>query len=288
MVTPGELELITGFSGTEHISSADDGAGYASIVGKGEYVSAETGEGFRAELVDSNTVRIYDGDAWFGGRHIRLAKGTYVDVKIDSGTQGQQRNDLIVIRYTKDASTEKEKAEFVAIKGTPTTGTPADPSYKAGSPLDGDLTCDFRLYRIHLNALTVDAPVKLFTDITPITALGNTIKIGSGSTSFRGLYYTFDAYYKPGCNVVEIVTSSRSGSTNGSGNGFSGIAFTLAAQYRPKDDVYMTSYALINGAYFMVGIYVYKDGGVGFFASSEAGAQTIGAMPLRCTFTPAI
>ncbi len=185
MATSGELELITGFSGTEHISSADDGAGYASIVGKGEYVSAETGEGFRAELVDSNTVRIYDGDAWFGGRHIRLAKGTYVDVKIDSGTQGRQRNDLIVIRYTKDASTEKEKAEFVAIKGTPTTGTPADPSYKAGSPLDGDLTCDFRLYRIHLNALTVDAPVKLFDDITPIISsqnlLQNVVGIWSGS-----------------------------------------------------------------------------------------------------------
>ena len=62
---------------------------------------------------------------------------------------------------------------------------------------------------------------------TPITGIGKPIKIVSGSTNYRGLYYTFDAYFRSGNNEVEIVTASRSGAANGDGSGYSPTAFTL-------------------------------------------------------------
>lgn len=272
------VELIDGHAGEPHIDGSDAGIFKAGVCGEEGGILATSNK--CACTINSNTsITIAEGELIMptSGRLVRVKSPE--TLTITTGSASQKRNDLVVARYSKNSTTEIETVSLVVLRGTPTTGTPIDPATEVG---------DLKLYRLQLNGLTLQTPVKLAEDVMPITEINNSVKIGSGSTSFRGLYYTFDAYYKPGCNVVEIVTSSRSGSTNGSGNGFSGIAFTLAAQYRPKDDVYMTSYALINGAYFMVGIYVYKDGGVGFFASSEAGAQTIGAMPLRCTFTPAI
>lgn len=157
------IELVTGYTGVVHITSDDDGGGYASIVGPGNYVSADVGRAMAAELPDANTLRVYDGEAWMGGRHVRIPRGSYVDVPIESGTQGQQRHDVVAIRYTKDPATGKESCDLVCVKGTP--GSSSAPATLSGSPLTGSATCDMPLYRVDLNGISPAAPVRLFTSM---------------------------------------------------------------------------------------------------------------------------
>lgn len=156
------LHLVTGYQGHEHITAADHGSLYAGIFGEGNYV-LDRGKKLAATVVSSNLVRIADGDIVLQGRHIRLNEGATVDVNIQNGTQGYKRNDLIVARYSREASTGIEKAELAVIKGTAAASDPADPEYNDGDLLNENAeTVDFPLYRIPLDGITVGTPVQLF------------------------------------------------------------------------------------------------------------------------------
>jgi hypothetical protein len=159
------VELITGFAGTPHIGSDDIGAFQAGIVGPGDYALA-TGNQLRATMSNANTIAVQSGDAVLNGRHVHLTGTTTATVQ--SGTQGQKRNDLAVLRYTKNTTTGVETCSIVVLKGTPTTGTPADPAHNTGSILDGVATHDMPLYRIPINGITVGTLVPLFNVLKPM------------------------------------------------------------------------------------------------------------------------
>lgn len=157
------IRLVTGYAGEAHITSADAGALYAAIAGPGQYVMA-TGNRMAASIVTNNQVRLLDGDLLMQGRHARIEPGAIVDLTIDSGASGYNRNDLIVARYTKDSSSGVESMALVVIKGTPSTGAAADPAYISGDLINGNASQnDMPLYRITLNGLNAQAPVQLFT-----------------------------------------------------------------------------------------------------------------------------
>ena len=131
------VELITGYAGTPHIGSDDIGAFQAGIVGPGDYALA-TGNQLKATMSNANTIAVQSGDAVLNGRHVHLTGTTTATVQ--SGTQGQKRNDLAVLRYTKNTTTGVETCSIVVLKGTPTTGAPTDPAHTTGSILDGVAT----------------------------------------------------------------------------------------------------------------------------------------------------
>ena len=161
------IELVTGFTGKAHISSLDVAKFNAGAFGPGEYVFAGVKDDkLKATMASSNKVHISSGNAMMQGRHFWVdAAG--VDLTVQTGTQGQKRNDLVVARYAKNASTGIESVSLVVIKGTPTTGTPADPSYTRGDILNGNaLANDMPLWRIPLNGITVGTPVQLFKEFT--------------------------------------------------------------------------------------------------------------------------
>lgn len=156
------LHLVTGYKGAAHITATDAGALNAGMFGTGEYV-LDSGNKFAASVLSSNAVQILDGDLMMQGRHITLKKGTSEDITINNGTVGMNRNDLIVIRYTKDAITGIENAEFAVIQGEGTRGTASDPEYTTGDILSGDCTLhEMPLYRIPLTELVVGTPEPLF------------------------------------------------------------------------------------------------------------------------------
>lgn len=159
------VELITGFAGTPHIGSDDIGAFQAGIVGPGDYALA-TGNQLKATMSNANTIAVQSGDAVLNGRHVHLTGTTTATVQ--SGTQGQKRNDLAVLRYTKNTTTGVETCSIVVLKGIPTTGTPADPAHNTGSILDGVATHDMPLYRIPINGITVGTLVPLFNVLKPM------------------------------------------------------------------------------------------------------------------------
>lgn len=159
----GNLHLVTGHAGSAHVTAADHASLNAAIFGEGEYV-LNRGSKFAATVISNNSVRVADGDIIMQGRHVRLNEGSYVDLTIENGTQGKNRNDLIVARYTKDSQTGVEDCNLIVIKGTESSGIAEDPAHTVGDIInDHVLQADMPLYRVPLNGLNVNALECLFT-----------------------------------------------------------------------------------------------------------------------------
>lgn len=158
----GNLHLVTGYAGVNHITSADHGAMHAHLLRSGDFVLAAGGN-LAAAIVTNNQVRISDGELMQQGRHVRLAPGTYVDMTIDNGAQDMRRHDLIVARYTRDPDTGIEDSNLVVLKGTAAASNPADPSITTGDlNANKDTLHDTPLYRVRLNGLNIEGVDALF------------------------------------------------------------------------------------------------------------------------------
>lgn len=163
-----DLHLVTGYKGEPHITSANQGLFNANTIGSGDYVF-NSGKKFGSSIIDNNHVRVFDGSLMMNGRHITLDAGTYVDAVIENGTSGYKRHDIIVVRYEKAAATGIESAKLVVIKGTPSTGTPTDPSISyTDSILDSAAQHDMILYRVILEGFTITKVEPLFQLLAPM------------------------------------------------------------------------------------------------------------------------
>lgn len=86
---------------------------------------------------------------------------TYDAVTINSGTQGENRIDLIVARYTASGETNTQSMEWVVIQGTPTTGQPVAPSPLTGDIDSGDTPVDMPMFQVLIEGITI-------TSVTPV------------------------------------------------------------------------------------------------------------------------
>lgn len=158
----GNMHLITGYAGKEHITATDQAAFNAALIGTGQFV-LDKGKVLEAQVVSNNQIHILDGELMMQGRFVRLNPDAYVDLAIDNGTQGVKRNDLIVARYTKDSTTGIEEVNLVVIKGTAVDSNPVDPAITEADITNGEATLhDYPLWRIPLDGLNVGEPVALF------------------------------------------------------------------------------------------------------------------------------
>lgn len=147
------MKIVTGYTGTPHISSNDDQARNQGIFGTGNYI-LDVGQKFNATLTNATTVTLEDGEGMMQGVHFRIEPGMTEAVSISPGTTGYNRIDLICARYTKDASTGVEDVSLVVIEGTPTTSTPSVPTYTEGDILAGDTLAYFPMFKVTINGLT--------------------------------------------------------------------------------------------------------------------------------------
>lgn len=155
------MHLVTGYAGQAHVTAADQASLYASLFGTDSFI-LNRGSKLAASIVTNNSISVADGDAIMQGRHIRLNEGETVNLTIENGETGMYRNDLIVLRYTKNVSTGIEEANLVVIKGTAVSSSPTDPEYTTGSIItDHVVQADMPLYRVPLNGLNVQALVQL-------------------------------------------------------------------------------------------------------------------------------
>ena len=158
----GNMHLVTGYAGQEHITAIDQAAFNAALLGTGQFV-LDKGNVFEAQVIANNQIRILDGEMMIQGRFVRLDPDTYVDLTIENGVQGKKRNDLIVARYTKNTVTGVEGVDLVVIKGTAVDSNPVDPAHTEGDITNGAAALhDFPLWRIPLDGLNVGSPVALF------------------------------------------------------------------------------------------------------------------------------
>lgn len=147
--------LVTGFTGQD-VTASLDAHMHAAMVGAGSYVTA-LGSQLAASIVDANTIRLADGALFFQGLFACIPTGQTASVALESGSQGQNRLDLIGFQYTKDVTTGQEQGTFVALKGTPVAGTPEAPAYTAGDCLGGAVSAFLPLYLVRLTGIAVES-----------------------------------------------------------------------------------------------------------------------------------
>ena len=149
------LNLVTGRTGTAHVTSDNARAFNSQVFGTGTYL-IDYGAKFAPTIVDNNTVRIGDGMLIHQGTQMGIDIDSYEDVIIENGLSGYDRNDLIVMRYTKNRDTQIESIALVVIKGTPSNTTPVDPTYTTSNILDGTgLSTDVPICRVRSSSLTI-------------------------------------------------------------------------------------------------------------------------------------
>lgn len=153
------FEIVDGMTGIKHISSDDMSALNIATIGESNCV-LNYGNNFKMTMTNANTATLGTGVGMVGGK--RFWNNATTSLTVQSGTQGQKRNDLIVARYAK-TSTGHESITPVVIKGTPTTGTAADPAVTAN---------DLKLWRVSLNGISVGEPVKLFEPVASLATIG--------------------------------------------------------------------------------------------------------------------
>ena len=95
------------------------------------------------------------------GRHSYIPASDSDNVTINNGSQGMNRKDLIVARYTKD-STGVEDVTLQVVQGTATSGTATAPGYTDGDILKGATAKDFPLYEVSLTGINITEVKKLF------------------------------------------------------------------------------------------------------------------------------
>lgn len=121
------MQIVTGRTGEAHVTSIQDRALNQGLAGINAYI-LDTGEKLGVDIQTSNEIHIKDGALMVQGCLSAIEPGTYDTVTFSNGSQGMQRKDLVVCRYTYDAEQQVEKTEWAVIQGTPAASNPAVPS----------------------------------------------------------------------------------------------------------------------------------------------------------------
>lgn len=183
------FEIVDGMTGTKHISSDDLSALNVATIGKADCV-LKYGDDFKLTMASANSATLGTGVGMVGGK--RFWNQAATSLTIQSGTQGKKRNDLVVARYAKTTA-GIESITPVVIKGTPSTGTAADPATTSN---------DLKLWRIPLNDISVGEPIKLFEPVASLATLGDTVSrtiygskiISTKSDNPTPIIFTADEY----------------------------------------------------------------------------------------------
>ena len=139
---------------------------FEKVIHGGDYVLESDGS-FAQELSAAATIRIMGGEGVMHGNLFSLNVGSYEDVELEAGTYGLSRNDLVVIRCTKD-DTGTLSYKLVALTGANTSGDPVDPEYITGDINGEDQTHDFPLYRVKFSGVDITGVEALFEAEKPL------------------------------------------------------------------------------------------------------------------------
>ena len=156
------MKIITGKTGTPHVTSQEFRQFVEGTVGQESYILA-SGENLEPELSTNNLLKIRSGMMSHHGNISCVELGTYDEVTIQNGNQGMKRIDLVVNRYSKNDETGVESNDWVVLMGTPDAEAPVAPAYTEGNLQEGDLVDDCPVFEIHLDGINVTEVKKLLS-----------------------------------------------------------------------------------------------------------------------------
>lgn len=155
------MQIVTGKTGTPHVTSQQFRQFIEGTVGQGSYI-LNSAENLEPELITNNKLKIRSGMMCHHGNISVVEIGTYDEVTIPNGTQGMKRVILIANRYTRNEENGIEECEWHKFIGA------SDPdefkevtSYTEGNLQDGDLVDDCPVFEIHQDGLNVTEIKKL-------------------------------------------------------------------------------------------------------------------------------
>lgn len=146
--------LING-NGYSPVTAQQDADLYAGLVGNSTMVLS-VGNEMAAQIINSNTVRILDGEAVSQGRRIHLDPGSYDDFTIPTGTQGVVSRYIIGYHIYTDGSGNELVETFVQQIQT------ADERIPEAQMRDGATDSYVSLYRVTVNGTTIITPTALY------------------------------------------------------------------------------------------------------------------------------
>lgn len=270
------VKLMTGATGEQNIQAADDRECLAGITGLDSYVFP-TGNQLKATLVDANTVTIGTGAGSLQGSRFRCS--TTTTVNIQSGTQGQYRRDIIGLHFSRETS-GREGLEFQVLTGEPAAsdGAAADPAYTTGDLLKGDAEAFMPLYRVKLSGINASDPEPMFSVLTPLATLGDSVSqlkssyvrstVGSGHIDF--------------CRVGGIVVMNMYNITAKlSGSWGATFIGTVPEGFRPKDQLRQRCQVANTDSDKSSGLWVKPSGEM--YIANFGGTGLSGSYQFSCT-----
>ena len=166
------MNIITGYRNEPHVTSQQLRNTYIPIFGSDAKI-LDVGSKMAVTVISANEVEVADGQLICEGCTAEIAHGTTESLTIENGTQGEQRIDLIVARYTKVSGTGVEDMQLAVVKGTPAASNPAVPSYNTGTIADGDSPVDFPIYRVNIDGISITSVDALVDTVNISDAIGD-------------------------------------------------------------------------------------------------------------------
>jgi len=205
------MEIITGYTGQNHIEADDVQALIKGIYGSGLCV-LNTGMHFSPEIIDANTVRINAGDVLFQGVHCRIPYGESDTITIANGSGDYNRVDAIALRYERDESTDVESVSWAYYQG----GSDGEaPEVTEGVIEEGALVVEEIMFTINFDRMTptrvnVAGPVETLPEIME-HALNAFLQVRDKASKSDAVYEAGDTatlYFEPVCG--EIYSNKKS------------------------------------------------------------------------------
>ena len=180
------MDIITGYTGTPHITAENDRDINIGIFGSKSYV-LQTGTMLTAEISNNNEIKVRDGVIMHQGCAASIKKNTYDSVTINNGSQGMKRIDLIVARYEKQPETNVESLTLKVLQGTPAETSPQVPAHTEGDIQAGDTVADMPLYEVEIDGLNITEIRKVFQTMEDLESVNGKIK--EQNTLWDGFLY---------------------------------------------------------------------------------------------------
>lgn len=173
---------------TAEISAEHFAAVFHAIAGKSGIV-----KGFNdlaCTKISDNSVQLASGVYSLKGFMLHVEPGTTINLTIDSGTAGQNRNDLVAAELIKNGGGSGiDTLQFKIIKGTSTSGTAVDPTLMQQDVNAAGVTRQEGLYRVKLAGVTITTIERVADVINNFDSLDARIIVESSGNETDG-YYT--------------------------------------------------------------------------------------------------
>lgn len=189
----GQKGIIKNTTDAE-ISAENLAAVFHAIVGKSGIVKSFND--LACTKISDNSVQLASGVYSLKGFMLHVEAGTAITLTVDSGTAGQNRNDLLVAELFKNGGgTGIDTLQFKIVKGSSTTGTAVDPTLTQQDVNAAGTTRQEALFRIKLAGVTL-GPIEQIAEIIEgadalATALDDRGIVASGGNATDGYYTKF-------------------------------------------------------------------------------------------------